>query len=112
MPLPDSNELLSCRRFGYSAMQVEDPIEPSSLNAQSEDYIVELRDYYAGSFVDDGTGVPDDMGQYRADLADAKTRLHAALIAGKTPDIFSLRKERCRPLRSRHRPVCRRRTSP
>lgn len=37
MPLPDSNELLSCRRFGYSAMQVEDPIEPSSLNAQSED---------------------------------------------------------------------------
>ena len=37
MPLPDSNELLSCRRFGYSAMQVEGPIEPSSLNAQSED---------------------------------------------------------------------------
>lgn len=61
-----------------------------AFNAQSEDYIVELRDYYAGSFVDDGTGVPDDMEQYRADLADAQTRLHTALIAGKTPDMLVL----------------------
>ena len=61
-----------------------------AFNAQSEDYIVELRDYYAGSFVDDGTGVPYDMEQYRADLADAKTRLHTALIAWKTPDMLVL----------------------
>ena len=59
-----------------------------AFNAQSEDYVVELRDYYTGSFVDDGTSAPDDMEQYRDDLADAKTRLHTDLIVGKLPDLI------------------------
>ncbi|WEV72731.1 carboxylesterase family protein [Bifidobacterium sp. ESL0790] len=36
-PLEPSDELISCRRLGYSAMQDKDKYEPSSLNPQSED---------------------------------------------------------------------------
>ena len=58
-------------------------------NAQSADYIVELRDYFTGEVVEGGS-VPseDEMTRYRADLADAKTRLHTDIIAGNVPDMI------------------------
>ena len=57
-------------------------------NAQSEKYVVELRDYYTGSCIDDGSSRPDDLGQYIADIDDAKTRLHTDLIVGNMPDMI------------------------
>ena len=56
-------------------------------NAQSDRYIVELRDYYAGDF--DGVSVDKDtIDRLRADMEDAKTRLHTDLIVGKMPDLL------------------------
>ena len=72
---------VSMQTFGWDRLA-------KAFNAQSEDYIVELRDYYTGDFVDDGTSVPEDMEQYRTDLDDAKTRLHTDLIVGKMPDMI------------------------
>ena len=72
---------VNMRTYGWDALAEQ-------FNAQSENYIVELRDYYTGDFVDDGTSAPDDMEQYRAELADAKTRLHTDLIVGKMPDMI------------------------
>ena len=58
-------------------------------NAQSADYIVELRDYFTGEVVEGGS-VPseEEMDRYRADLQDAKTRLHTDIIAGNAPDMI------------------------
>ena len=58
-------------------------------NAQSADYIVELRDYFTGELVEGGS-VPseEEMDRYRADLQDAKTRLHTDIIAGNAPDML------------------------
>ena len=58
-------------------------------NAQSADYIVELRDYFTGEVVEGGS-VPseEEMDRYRADLQDAKTRLHTDIIAGNAPDML------------------------
>ena len=56
-------------------------------NAQSEDYIVELRDYYAGDF-DGGNVDKDTISRLRSDIEDAKTRLHTDLIVGKLPDML------------------------
>ena len=72
---------VNMRTYGWDTLAEQ-------FNAQSTDYIVELRDYYTGDFVDDGTSAPDDMEQYRAELADAKTRLHTDLIVGKMPDMI------------------------
>ena len=60
-----------------------------AFNAQSADYIVQLRDYFTGELVEPGS-VPgeDEMARYRADLQDAKTRLHTELIAGNAPDMI------------------------
>lgn len=54
-------------------------------NAQSDSYIVELKDYYTGDESSDFS----DLDQLSTDLADAKTRLHTELIAGKLPDMLA-----------------------
>ena len=56
-------------------------------NAQSEQYIVELRDYYAGDF-DAGNWDKDMISRLQADIEDAKTRLHTDLIVGNMPDML------------------------
>ena len=59
----------------------------AQFNAQSDGYIVELRDYYAGDY--DGVSIDKDaIDRLRADIADAKTRLHTDLIVGKLPDLL------------------------
>ena len=58
-----------------------------AFNAQSENYEVELRDYYAGDF-DGGNVDKDAIDRLRADIEDAKTRLHTDLIVGKLPDLL------------------------
>ena len=58
-----------------------------AFNAQSENYEIELRDYYTGDF--DGVNVDKDtIDRLRADIEDAKTRLHTDLIVGKMPDLL------------------------
>lgn len=54
-------------------------------NAQSDTYIVELKDYYMGDESSDFS----DPDQMRADVADAETLLHTELIAGKLPDMLA-----------------------
>ena len=54
-------------------------------NAQSDSYIVELKDYYTG----DETSDLADLDQMYADVMDAKTRLNTELIAGKLPDMLA-----------------------
>lgn len=68
--------------YGWDALAAQ-------FNAQSADYTVQLRDYFTGELVEPGS-VPgeDEMARYRADLADAKTRLHTELIAGNAPDMI------------------------
>ena len=53
-------------------------------NAQSEQYVVELRDYSAGAA--DMPAAPD---QLRQELADAETRLNTELTAGNHPDMLA-----------------------
>lgn len=68
--------------YGWDALAAQ-------FNAQSADYTVQLRDYFTGELVEPGS-VPgeDEMARYRADLQDAKTRLHTELIAGNVPDML------------------------
>ena len=56
-------------------------------NARSEQYIVELRDYYAGDF-DAGNWDKDMISRLQADIEDAQTRLHTDLIVGNMPDML------------------------